>query len=481
MHQISTTQSPVRLHPSHPSSVMDKQALHPVLQVALASLDVQLEAELIRYRRQRALGKAGYSPGTIAQRQVSRALDLMPATSQETLPPITSTSESGFHPTATVPPLASIASAVPTVAPTSHSLELKQLAEQYASQVAEASDLDVSGNGSPDDYLESSEELLRTLSQEESQVQAEQGFMQSLLTPLGIGSMLLLLMSSALFGFVIMNPNSVTQLLTRQSNQSEASSGGLTPPETATDQLPQPNLANQEFPELSLGNLGSIPLEQAMGSVSQPPSAKAESKAANLGLAGVASGVKPSAPVLEPGQPQVQASDSEPPAGDIPSPRKLAPATPDTPPATRTYEPPAPRSYNPPPARPYNPPVRPYTPPARAYSSPAKPSSAPRPLPAPKVNAAPLPSLDRTPLPPAPSPAASAPPATHRSSGYKVVTPYTSDKALEDYRGKVPDAYVKNYSDGAKVQFGAYQDESAAKSQVDELRKQGIPAEVYKP
>jgi len=62
-----------------------------------------------------------------------------------------------------------------------------------------------------------------------------------------------------------------------------------------------------------------------------------------------------------------------------------------------------------------------------------------------------------------------------------VVTPYTSDSALQEARQKVPDAYVKNYSDGAKVQFGSYQDEAAAKSQVETLRKQGIPAEVYQP
>jgi hypothetical protein len=52
---------------------------------------------------------------------------------------------------------------------------------------------------------------------------------------------------------------------------------------------------------------------------------------------------------------------------------------------------------------------------------------------------------------------------------------------LEKARETVPDAYLQNYSDGAKVQLGAYDNESAAQKRAEELRQQGVPAEVYKP
>jgi len=483
MHRSSTTQSSVRMSQAKATSVTDKQPIHPVLQRALASLDTQLEEELLRYRRQKAIGKATYAPRSFAQRQVKTAIDLMPVDSTSTTLQETSAAKV-FHPTATVSPLVEISPTVTADSSAPTQSELRELAKQYASDVAATSDAAVVG--SPDDYLESSEELLRTLSQEQAEVEAEQGFMQSLLTPWGMGSMLLLLMSSALFGFVIMNPNSVSQLFNRsQPVSSDNRPNQPSPfPDEASAVGPQPNLATQEFPDLALGNLGSIPVESSgvgMASGLPQPStiAKPNQKTTNLGATGMAT-IPGSVPTL-PSAPQVNNSESEPapPVGDVPSPRKLSPAPSYAPPPARDYTPPAraytppARSYTPPPARAYTPPARSYSPPPiKPYTPPAKPVSPP------KVNS--TPTGDRTPLPPAPSPAASASPVS-QPSGYKVVTPYTSDRALEEYRGKVPDAYVKNYSDGAKVQFGAYQDETSAKSQAEELRKQGIPAEVYKP
>lgn len=478
MHQTSTTQSPTHVNQSHSRSVVEKTCLHPALQVALSSLDVQLEEELARYRRRRA-GYANYSPRPIAQRHL-KAIDLKATTPDPEAKLPAGTAGIEFHPTATVSPLASIASEVSSE-PSHQSSELKQLAQQYAAQVANAADLDASLNTSPDDYLESSEELLRTLSQEEAQVQAEQGFMQSLLTPLGIGSMLLLLMSSALFGFVIMNPNGISQLLADRHLPAKgvAGDGGINATGSDSTQVPQPNLANQEFPELNLGHLGSVPVEPVAPSPTAPPAAPKAARStqtANLGVSGATGGNAALSGAEAPTQAELEPA---PIAGDVPSPRKLAPSLPEPAPVSKPYLPPVSsyrpptRSYRPSPTRSSNPlPARSSSPPpAKAYNPPpAKPIPA---LPAPS----PLPPSDRTP----PPPAATHPAPGSGSSSYKVVTPYTSDRTLEDYRGKVPDAYVKNYSDGAKVQFGAYQDEAAAKSQVEELKKQGIPAEVYKP
>jgi hypothetical protein len=476
MRRSATAQSPVRASQASARSVAEKVPLHPVLQNALMSLDTQLEDELFRYRRQRALGRGSYTPRSLDSRSLK--LGFSSQSNSSTLEaPADSTATVPFHPTATVPLLATIAPPTETT-PDAAALELKELAKQYASQVA--SDSDATVLGGPDDYLESSEELLRTLSQEQAEVQAEQNFMQTLLTPLGLGAMLLLLMTSALFGFVIMNPNSVSQLLNRSesvasNNTNQASMPGAT--DTGVSG-PQPNLANQEFPELTLGNLGAIPAETQGATLPpglpQPTAiAKPGGQVAHLGASGVA-GVAPTQVPQVPAQPQVTGPVAEPAPStrEVPGPRNLAPAPSYNPPPVRAYVPPV-RSYDPPPARPATPPrrsyrapapVQPYTPPARAV------------LPTPKPIPVPVPNVDRTPPPPTPT-ATSTPSA----SGYKVVTPYTSDQVLEEYRGKVPDAYVKNYSDGAKVQFGAYQDENSAKSQAEELRKQGIPAEVYKP
>lgn len=483
MRQSATTQSAIQT--ASPRSIVG--CLNPTLQTALANLDVQLEEELIRYRRQRALGKADYKPRQPAYRKVAKAIDLIPVSeSTDRLPSPTNPFKSVFDST-TASPFAAIAAASET-APATSSQELKELAKQYATHVAAESDLSAVSGGSPDDYLESSEELLRTLSQEEAKVAAEQSFMQSLLTPLGVGSMLLLLLSSAMFGFVIMNPASVSQLFVDRSvdrNPGSNATSNQSPnaPGSGNDAgVPQPNLANQEFPELSLDTLGSIKVESgtpalsagrspaAKSSTGTTPNPKPASKIGSTGGTAKAPAVPVSPTLADPASP--------PPAGDIPSPRKLAPSASDN---SANYNPAPARSYSPPPEPVYNPPPARRSAPPRSYAPPAAPPVVripPTPIkpfqPTPRSNAAS--QGDRTPPPPS-APASASPTA----NSYKVVTPYSSDSTLETARQRVPDAYVKTYSDGAKVQFGAYQDEAAAKAQAEELRKQGIPAEVYKP
>ncbi|MBF2029134.1 MAG: hypothetical protein IGS48_20630 [Oscillatoriales cyanobacterium C42_A2020_001] len=479
MRQSSTAQSPTQAAQPSPHGVTEKRALHPVLQNALTHCDVQLEDELVRYRRQRALGRAFYQPRPPAYKKVSTALELMPVDVPPE--PLPTPSSSGFHPTASVAPLAEIAIASSNELESSGYPELKQLARQYATQVADESDLAAALHNGPDDYLESSEELLRALSQEEANVQAEQGFMRSLLTPLGVGSMLLMLMSSAMFGFVMMNPSSVSRLFNRSDTRNPTTAIA---PEANSSNLPQPNLADQEFPELSLGTLGSIPLDEgaiAPGGIHSPPAKPSANskvtKPVNLGVSRLAGGANSanSGPVV-PSAPQMNepAAEPAPPAGDVPSPRKLAPSSGSVSAPIAPYNPAPSRSYNPQPSRSYKAPVKSSIPPVRISNPPPR----LRPLPTAPANNPVSNSLgDRT--PPPPSSTVNAAPS--KPSNYKVVTPYTSDSALHEARQKVPDAYVKNYSDGAKVQFGAYQDEATAKSQAEELRKQGIPAEVYKP
>jgi len=86
-------------------------------------------------------------------------------------------------------------------------------------------------------------------------------------------------------------------------------------------------------------------------------------------------------------------------------------------------------------------------------------------------------------MPPASLPPRATTPAAPSSSaapapGYVVVTPYTGDRNLENAQRVVPDAYVRNYPDGARVQLGSFNDPEKARSVVEQLQQQGIEAQI---
>jgi predicted lipid-binding transport protein (Tim44 family) len=308
-----------------------------------------------------------------------------------------------------------------------------------------------------EDYLESSEELLRSLAEEEAEIQAEQGFMQNLVTPLGIGSMLLLLLSSAMFGYVVMNPSTLTRLLTARtvsSTQVPLKSSG---PSESTGEIasaPNPNLAAQEFKQLNLNTLGTVKTNQNPASgISTSPTASPTptSSPTPLSTRLGASGNSTTTPILSP--PQLQPSSPMPIVeAPVRSPQNYPPVQP-----ANSYPPPV---VAPPSSR------SSYTPPATPYRSPAQEPSLPTTTPAPPVSPAP-PNNNSS---------------SEASYPYKIVTHYANDHSLEAARKAVPDAFVPNFPDaGAKIQLGAYQDANSAEARVQELRRQGIAAEVYKP
>ncbi|KAB8319314.1 hypothetical protein SD81_010540 [Tolypothrix campylonemoides VB511288] len=130
--------------------------------------------------------------------------------------------------------------------------------EQSHSQSEIASEDDT--NKQPNDYLESSEALLRSLT-EESKTQKPSHSNDSLLSPLGIGSMLLLLLASLTLGYVALNPKSLSQfslngLLTQNApttaeNTAEAGKNVKTVAQPTLSPIPKyPNLATDEFAEV---------------------------------------------------------------------------------------------------------------------------------------------------------------------------------------------------------------------------------------
>ena len=115
---------------------------------------------------------------------------------------------------------------------------------------------------SPEDYLESSEELLRSFSSEQKSTEKPRGKRDGLLTPLGIASMLLLLVACILVGWAAANPGELPKLsfstLFKQNSDDNPgdsiATGGntrsLTQPKITS--IPkEPNLAAQEFPEVN--------------------------------------------------------------------------------------------------------------------------------------------------------------------------------------------------------------------------------------
>jgi hypothetical protein len=295
------------------------QRLKPALAAALASLEVQLDKELTRYRRT----KTGY--GRFSQTHVGKAMASQP----QVLSAVARTEDSlkdelenfGLVATSSAPPeLEKEDMAVPATTintpqtfmeeplqrvSSSNKAEdilqretLQSLAASVSSQIEElesslASDNDKTknalvssslsiipkgvteqasssnleevnkdGRSQPNDYLESSEALLRSLTEEQSKEKKQPSSSNdSLLSPLGIGSMLLLLVASMTLGYVVFNPKSLPQisldgLFKKNTQSTTANSEGsvkyntnLSEP-TLTPLRKYPNLATQEFPEV---------------------------------------------------------------------------------------------------------------------------------------------------------------------------------------------------------------------------------------
>jgi len=112
----------------------------------------------------------------------------------------------------------------------------------------------------PEDYLESSEALLRSLTEEQPQ-KRKPTESDSLLSPLGIGSMLLLLVASLTLGYVLFNPKSLSVFSFAgksvpnsppTASTTNVKNAEIAKPETPSTPIPKyPNLATDEFPEVN--------------------------------------------------------------------------------------------------------------------------------------------------------------------------------------------------------------------------------------
>jgi hypothetical protein len=275
-------------------------SINPALQAALSNLDVQLEAELARYRRQQ-----GRTPATNPSQQ----------------PPARSPVES-IAISITDPPQPAIASN-PLPSSAKEQLVLSPHPSADSSAQTPTGNLVNPHTSQPavEDYLASSEQLRRSLSDEDANLPDESSLLDGVLSPLGIGSMLLLLLSSVSMGYLLMNPTALSRLGLDRFWRKPAATVAQSPiPSTspvasvpAIAPLPNgPNLSQEEFVDLNLRNLSSLninsspsPLPSAqrvLAAPTAPPSGSATVKN-NPGAPGLASALlpeslQPSAPPL---------------------------------------------------------------------------------------------------------------------------------------------------------------------------------------
>ncbi len=263
--------------------------LKPALAAALASLEVQLDQELARYRRTRTVYRTLTQPrvgsSTTSQLQQLTVISTKEGKKQ-TSEDIRRGNQNNFGavttntPALTVQPeelsvadktntsSASPAETQEEILATPKTKELHNLqvpsvgAKTNSTSIVPkiAEDRKSENPKEPDDFLESSEALLQSLKEEPNTQRRTNS--SDLLSPLGIGSMLLLLLASLTLGFIVFNPTRLPQFsldgwlkpktLTNAENTDESGKNtktGLQQPQLTP--IPKyPNLAESEFPEL---------------------------------------------------------------------------------------------------------------------------------------------------------------------------------------------------------------------------------------
>lgn len=403
--------------------------LHPTLQATLHCMDVRLEDELARYRRARRRSPVQ-----------SRWGNGQPMAGAVAMPSLAETSALAIAPnlSAAMDPepmaMAAAASAQPFVPET----------ESYG------------------DYLESSEELLRGLREDEGELRTQPAprMLDTLLTPLGVGSMVLLLLSSVTLGYVITNPTGLPFMQAGTSEDAPSADPSLLPPSTAEEGDTTsfyPDLSSQEFRDLNLDTLSTLPANDASAPPSPTPTTPPPSPVTPSPSGSSATTAAPS--MRSPAPTAAPASRAS-----TPTPQRSVAASR---PATTA---PRPAASRPAPA------PRPAATPTQTAAAAPRPATSPRPAPRPAPATAPTPN---SPVRSTPRPVAAASTTQHSEPYYYVVTDYTGDRSLDAARQAVGDAYVRNFEIGAVVQFGAFSEADRAEALIQELQQQGIAARIY--
>lgn len=240
------------------------QPCSPVVQGVLSCLDVQLEEEIAQYRRKRSIKPVPQKSASKSS-DPQKGLDLISVPARESqvqlpVPPVKeyvaqpllnddsaeaeTTTVANHEETATAAPILNGKASVAGEA----KLELQSPSLGLRNPVV--------GKQLPDEYLQSSEALLKNLEDDEF-VESTASPNNKLMTPLGIGSMLLLLVGAAILGYVAINPATINHLAGNKQSES-ASRVGAGGSKNAGGIPNTPNLAQEEFVDLNLRTLPSV-------------------------------------------------------------------------------------------------------------------------------------------------------------------------------------------------------------------------------
>jgi hypothetical protein len=290
-------------------------SLKPALSAALASLEVQLDRELARYRRYRGTSRTSnqvqpanvtaiqlqYPTPTNVNNNIAEATTESVVASERQEIPVSHINNSQHPPTYVTeiptpppPPSTQIPRDVPSGATATEPRQTEVNTLQTTSIVPTAktktesnsnnSDFGIPPKSEPDDYLESSEALLRSLTEEAPKEQKRpKANNHSLLSPLGIGSILLLLTASLILAYAVINPKGLPfrfdGLFKRNNPASENSLTGGDNGQTSSGNVElapvpkYPNLAREEFPEVKNPNdvVGLKPKSSPIPAATNPP------------------------------------------------------------------------------------------------------------------------------------------------------------------------------------------------------------------
>ncbi|MEO6862618.1 MAG: hypothetical protein ABI180_13985 [Microcoleus sp.] len=396
--------------PNHQSS---STPIKPALQAVLGCLDVNLEAELTTYRRHRRRAEQWVSPSVrsgqpTATTEQQKGQNLPPQAAEETQQPL-------------LLPLS--LAGVQGDAPLANTRGATKLS---------------SSGLAPNNYLESSEKLIESLDEAKAEPAEERSLAASLLTPLGLSSMLLFLLSCTALGYAVMHPSSLVKMaglnrLLDRTGPSNSDRPAATI-DSSSKELPKaPNLVSKEFVELDLSTLSNVkptasPIASPSPKASIPPN--------------------PAAPPAPIGTVPIPTEDGNRARGREQGLNNISTALLPTP---------SPSAAQPVPTLPTLPPT----------PSPAQPAAASR----------------ATASPATASPAATplGRPTRAADGFYYVVTDYTNEKSLQKAKIAVPDAYVRNFSKGVKIQMGALNDAASAERLAKELQAKGVKPQYYQP
>ena len=304
-------------------------------------------------------------------------------------------------------------------------------------------------NNPPNNYLESSEQLLASLSEEEIQEEDEEvvqtqkiSFLKSLATPLGIASLLILLVSSVLLSSLILFPesfsnlslnslllgsksNSTNDTLNNNSNNSDESS-----PIVANGA----NLTNEEFIPIELENLSTLDNNFT------PSINSVDTNTTNVNTVTIPTNNTPTK------------NTATTPTTTTPTTTNNVPNTSPIPVLTNNKD--LASVLLPPSLRPQ---------PNQTYVTP------PTLLPPPNIN-------NSSPSTPAIQPNTQT---SNVVSKYLVVMPYSGDNSLNQVRQIVQDAFVETFPDGKRIQIAAFDTEEQAQQYIARLAQSGLRASVY--